>query len=515
MDTAKALLQGRASFVTDAGRDALRATVLRSPLAHAEIRRFDRHVAERMPGVRLILKGGDLAHLDLLQSPVLLPGFEASIRAAGRSALAIGRVRHVGDPVALIVADTEDQALDAAAAIDVDYMPLAPLVGVEQALAEEAFELHECVPGNVAFRASMGGAAAVVDGFARAERRVALRIRHNRVAAMPIEPRAARCVYDPKRDCYLFDLPTQGPAMMAAALAAALKVDPSRVVVRTPHVGGSFGTKAYPYPEYLALAQAARLLGQPVFWCATRNESFQSDTQGRHALTEAEAALDDSGCIIALRIAHHVDLGAYVSFMAPHTATHGLISAATGLYDIPLVHVTTAGVLTTSPWTDAYRGAGKPEAVLVIEQLMDAIANETGQHPVTLRRRHLVGPERLPFRTASGETFDSGDFPARLDEACTRADVAGYRARCDAAGARGRVRGIGVCCWLDVTSNGPIETATLRLGPDGLSLTTGSQDTGQNHHAGFAAVIRRATTLDTDLELTAVTSNALPGGGGT
>lgn len=484
MNEDHALLSGSAAFVSDLDRGALRAVFARSPHAHARIGRIDRGQAATMPGVRLILTADDLTRLGLLCSPFPVAGFEAAIAAAGRPALAGDIVRHVGDPVAMVVAATEDQALDAAAALDIDYEMLPAVIGVEQALAAGAPRLHAAVPGNVALRHAAGDAAAVERLFAQAARLVAVQVGHNRLSAMALEPRAGRCSYDARRAAYEFDLPTQGPAMMAMGLAAAFKTDPAQVIVRTPHVGGSFGPKAYPYPEYLALGEAARRLGAPVFWRGTRNEAFQSDTQGRDVLSVAEAALDRDGRVIALRIDHRVDLGAYVSSVAPFTASAGLSCAAAGLYDIGAVHVTTTGVLTTSPWTDAYRGAGKPEAVLVIEQVMDAVARATGRDAAAVRRQHLIAPRQLPFKTAMGETYDSGDFPARLDQASAAVPRA-------APARPGRLRGIGICCWLDVTANEPVETVRLELLRDGVRLLTGSQDTGQHHAGAFEAVVRR------------------------
>ena len=510
------LIRGRAAFVSDLTAGSLRAAFVRSPLAHACIQGIDCGRAERSPGVRLILSAKDLADLGALESPIMLPGFEARIRAAARPPLAAGRVCHVGDPVALVVAETEEQAMDAAGLVEVDYVPLPALADVEQALAPAAPQLHSDIPGNVAFRSSIGDAETVAQALAQAHRRVSLRVRHNRVAPMPIEVRAARAEYDRDGQRYLFDIPSQGPAMMRDALARALRVTPAQVVVRTPHVGGSFGMKAYPYPEYVAVAAAARLLGRPVFWAASRNESFQSDTQGRQAISDVDVGLNEQGRIIAFRIDHAVDLGAYISFMAPHTATHGLTSAATGLYGIEAVHVTTAGVVTTTPWTDAYRGAGKPEAVLVIEQTMDAVARSLNEDPADTRRRHLIPRDRLPFVTPGSETYDSGDFPARLQDALSAADIAGFAGRCAAALAQGRVRGLGLCCWLDVTSDGPPEIATLRLDHvHGLSLNVGSHDTGQDHDAGFKAILREVIGLADDMVRVPADSSRQPAGGGT
>jgi carbon-monoxide dehydrogenase large subunit len=466
-----------------------------------------------MPGVRLVLGPADMANLKPIVSPARLPG--TTLPIVPRPLLCGEAVRHVGDAVAAVFATDLDLAEAAAEAVRVVYAPLPAVIGVEAALLPAAAQLHASAPGNVAVAWSMGDKAATDRAFAAAARTAAIEFRHNRVAVVAIEPRAALVEYDAGGGRYTFHLPTQGSALMRDELVNALGCAPAAVRVLTPAVGGAFGMKAFPYPEYVVLAEAARRTGLRIGWTISRTDSFLTDTQAREAVSHAEAAVDDDGRILAMRFRHLVDMGAYPGYMAANTATKGMSNPMTGLYDIPAVHFRSTGVLTNTAWTDSYRGAGKPEAVVVLEALMDEVAHVLGESPASVRRRHLVPAARLPFRNPAGVTYDSGDYTARLDEALVLADHAGFGSRRAGAERKGLLRGLGISCWLDITAAGPPERAALRLNDDGnLALSVGSQEGGQHHEAAYAAILRHRLGIAAT-RLTPGDSDDRPAGGGT
>lgn len=515
MEYDRRLLVGKGQYVADLSADGvLHGMFLRSPHAHARILDIDITAAVSAPGVVHVLTADDIRHVRPLTSPMPLPDDRGTLTRIERPILCDDRVRHVGDPIALVVAESESAAQHALELIAVEYESLAASSGLGHN-RNLGVAMFESAPDNVALRWSAGDAVAVEQAFAAAAHIVSLQINQARVAPTPIEPRGVLACHDRDQDRLILEIPSQGAAFLRDALATSLARDPQSVRVITRDVGGSFGMKAYPYPEYVAVAVAATILGRPVRWIASRSESLQSDTQAREMTTMAELALDASGLICALRLRHEVDLGAYVSFNAPHTATHGLASAMTGLYAVPAACVDIVGRLTNTPWTDAYRGAGKPESVLVIERLMDEGARRIGIDAAEIRRRNLIPAAWLPFRAATGETFDSGDFQGRLERALELASWNDFRARRQESAQRGRLRGIGLSCWLDVTSAGPFDHAFLTMDErSGAVLTIGSQDTGQGHWRGFGALLMRDLGAG-PMTIRQGDSDLQPDGGGT
>ncbi|MGX1309502.1 carbon-monoxide dehydrogenase large subunit [Amorphus suaedae] len=489
------LLLGRGTFVADlAHAGALHAAFVRAPLAHARIRAIDTLDALGAPGVAAVLTAADLGEVAPLVSPVTVSGAGNRLATIGRPILCAETVRHVGDPVALVLAASEAEAIDAAELVSVDYDPLPGVASVTAvpASADRSgdAEIDPRAPGNVALDWASGPRGRTDAAFASAHRIVRITLDQARVAPTPLETRGALVAHDPATDRLTLELPTQGAAAVAGAIAASLGRDPASVRVITRDVGGSFGMKIYPYPEHVALAVAAIRTGRAVRWVASRAEALQSDTQGREMRSEAEMALDADGRFLAVRVRHQADFGAYVSTYAPHTMTYGPTSVATGLYAIPAADVAMTGRLSTTAWTDAYRGAGKPEGILVLEALVDAAARAMDLDPAEIRRRNLIGAAALPHATPAGETYDSGDFPARLEAALAELEASGASARRAAAARRGRLFGRGLSCWLDTTSSGPVDTARLTVDADGRArLAAGSQDTGQGHAAAFARIV--------------------------
>tara|TARA_R110002020_G_scaffold15555_1_gene55218 strand:+ start:2496 stop:4754 length:2259 start_codon:yes stop_codon:yes gene_type:complete len=508
------LLRGRGTYVADvAHADAMHAVFVRAPVAHARIRGIDTSDALGAPGVAAVLTAGDLGGVAPLVSPVTVSGEGNRLATVGRPILCADTVRHVGDPVALVLAATAAQATDAAELVEVDYDMLPAVASLTAGGGPEAPEIDPRAPGNVALTWASLPRNRTDAAFAEAHRIARISLDQARVAPTPLETRGAVVSFDAATDRLTLELPTQGAAAVAGAIAASLGREPASVRVITRDVGGSFGMKIYPYPEYVALAAAAIATGRTVRWIASRAEALQSDTQGREMRSHAEMALDADGRFLGVRVRHEADFGAYVSTYAPHTMTYGPTSVATGLYAIPAADVEMTGRLSTTTWTDAYRGAGKPEGIVVLETLVDAAARVSGLDPAEIRRRNLIASAALPAITPAGETYDSGDFPDRLEAALAEIDN-GSAPRRAAAARRGRLFGRGLSCWLDTTSSGPIDTARLTLDAQGrVTVSAGSQDTGQGHAAAFARIVADRTGLALD-GVEQGDSDAAPAGGG-
>jgi carbon-monoxide dehydrogenase large subunit len=493
---------------------ALHAAFVRSPVAHARILGIDAGAARAAEGVAAVLTAADLGEVAPLVSPITVSGEGNRLAAIGRPILCAETVRHVGDPVAVVLAASEAQATDAAEMVEVDYDMLPAVASVTAGGGAGDGDIDPRAPGNVALAWASLPRGRTDAAFASAHKIARISLDQARVAPTPLETRGAVVSFDPASDRLTLELPTQGAASVAGAIAASLGRDPARVRVITRDVGGSFGMKIYPYPEYVALAVAAIATGRTVRWIAARSEALQSDTQGREMRSEAELALDADGRFLGVRVRHQADFGAYVSTYAPHTMTYGPMSVATGLYAIPAADVEMTGRLSTTTWTDAYRGAGKPEGILVLEALVDAAARVSGLDPAEIRRRNLIRSDALPATTPAGETYDSGDFPARLEAALAEIEASGSAPRRAAAARRGRLFGRGLSCWLDTTSSGPVDTARLTLDADGrTTVTAGSQDTGQGHLAAFGRIVRDRTGL-TLAGLEQGDSDVSPSGGG-
>jgi carbon-monoxide dehydrogenase large subunit len=472
-----------------------------------------------MPGVLAVITGAELARegLGAIPAGVLLPGRDGKpMFATAMPALAHERVRYVGEPVALVVADTLPQALDAADAVQVDYEDLPAVAGVEHALAPGAPRVYDGAPGNVALDWEHGDAAAVDAAFARAAHKVSVRLADTRVAPSALEPRAATAAWDAKTGRYTLTASTQGVALVRKVLAESVfKVPPEKVRVLTHDVGGGFGMKVQTYAEYAALLAAAKRCGRPVHWCATRLESFLADTHGRDGVLEGELALDRDGRFLALRARTRVGMGAYASTYAAIIATNNTKNCLSSVYRIPAIHIGVQMILTNAAPLGPYRGAGRPEAIYLVERLIDQAARQAGIDRVELRRRNLIAPSAMPYRSPSGLTYDSGEFEAVLDKALALSDWKGFAARRKESQAVGRLRGIGLCCFLEVAGGSPLnETADLRFEADGTAvLRTGAQAMGQGHMTTLPLILARRLDVDAArVRIVEGDSDEVPGG---
>ncbi len=512
------LISGRGRFTDDLKMQGhARAAFVRSAMGHAKLRGVDAKAAAKMPGVLAVLTGADLAREGLGAIPpgVLLPGKDGKpMFATAMPALAHERVRYVGEPVALVVAETLPQALDAVDAVQVDYEELPAVSSVARALAKGAPALYEAAPGNIALDWEHGDAAAVDAAFKAAARKVAVRLEDTRVAPTALEPRAASAAWDGKR--HTLTVSTQGVALVRKVLAESVfKCPPEAIRVLTHDVGGGFGMKVQAYAEYAALMAAAKRVGRPVHWCATRLESFLADTHGRDGILEGELALDKDGRFLALRARTRVGIGAYASTYAAIVATNNTKNCLSSVYRIPAIHCDVQMVLTNAAPLGPYRGAGRPEAIYLVERLIDEAARATGIERVELRRRNLIPVSAMPYKAPSGQTYDSGEFEAVLDKALALADWQGFAARRKAAAAHGRLRGIGVCCFLEVAGGAPLnESADLRFDPDGTAvLRTGAQAMGQGQMTTLPLILAQQLQIDVSrIRVVQGDSDEVPGG---
>jgi carbon-monoxide dehydrogenase large subunit len=487
---------GRYSDDVSLARQAY-AVVLRSPHAHARLRAVDPSVALKAPGVVAVLTGADLA-ADGLGSLPSDPGRKRRDGSAAfttpRPALACERVRHVGDPVALVVAETPEQAVDGAALVSVNYEPLPAVSATAEATRAGGPAVWDQAPDNVAFVWEAGNREAVAKAFAGAAHVSRLDFVVTRVTAAPMEPRAAVGEYDRRSGRFTLHTGVQMPHGVRTILAEQVfRVPQSQVRVVAGDVGGSFGMRNGVYPELVLVLWAARRLGRPVKWTSDRREGFVSDEHGRDNVSSAELALDADGKFLALRVAITLNIGAYLTPRSAGSGTNN-VGGVAGVYTTPAIHVQTTGVYTNMTPTGPYRGAGRPEATYAIERVIDVAARELKVDPLALRRRNLIPSSAMPFKTGLVFTYDCGDFARGLDMALSLADLAGFEKRRAAARTRGRLRGLGLACPIEV-AGGPYlavnpDTAELRVHPDGsVSLFAGSTSMGQGNETAFAQIV--------------------------
>ena len=405
---------------------------------------------------------------------------------AGAPILAQGVVRHVGEPLAFIVADTAEAARDAGEALEIAWEPLPAIADLAGATAAHAPQVWPQRPGNVAFTSEIGDEAATDAAFADAAHVVRLRLVNNRVITNYMETRGVLAEVEESGRVRL-TLGSQGSHLLRNAVAdKILKWPREELRVVTPDVGGGFGTKMFPFPEYPLAALAARRLNAPLAWIGDRSEHFQADTQGRDNITEAELALDADGRFLALRVETSANMGAYLAYYGPFVPVGGA-RMLPGVYDIKAVFARIRGIYTHTVPVDAYRGAGRPEAAYVIERLVDAAARQIGLPPEELRRRNFIAPTAMPYATATGRLYDSGEFDGHMTRALERADHAGFAARAEASKARGLLRGFGFATYIEACGGGLPEPAFLRLDADGgFTLRIGSQSSGQGHKTAYA-----------------------------
>jgi carbon-monoxide dehydrogenase large subunit len=483
-------LTGNGNYVEDITLpQELRAVVLRSPHSHAVIEAIDTVAARALPGVHAVFTAEDLAAENIGPLPCIAQvATLAPIIVPERHALARDRVRHVGDPVAFVVADTALIAREAAELIDVTYTPLPSVVESPAAVEPGAPLLWDIAPGNVTYRFQKGDRSATDAAFAAAAHVVELDLVNNRLVVAPLETRAAIGTYDAALGAFHLVISGMGVHSLRDQLAdVVFQVPPERVRVTAPDVGGGFGMKNFLYPEWVLVLFAARRLGRPVKWIGERAEDFVSSAQGRDNHTHARLALDADGRFLGLDVVTLANLGAYLSTSGPGSSTNAPSTAMGGVYAIPSAFMDVRGVFSNTVPIDAYRGAGKPEANYIIERLVDRAARLLNIDPTELRRRNLIA--QFPYRTALAQTIDCGRFVANLEQATQAADHAGFAARRAEAARHGKLRGLGVACFLETSRGQPNESAEVRFRTDGVvELATGTQSNGQGHETSFPQI---------------------------
>ncbi|HEX2942804.1 MAG TPA: xanthine dehydrogenase family protein molybdopterin-binding subunit [Rhodopila sp.] len=477
-------LTGQGIFVDDVNRPGQAwAHVVRSPHAHAMIERIDTAVARAMPGVLDIYTYADITGLGDLPCATAVATV-GPMFVPPRPALANGRVRHVGDPVAFVVAETAVQARDAAEQVVVDYTPLPAVVDAVAALRPDAPRIWDT--GNQSFQFQRGDQAAVQAAFAAAAHVAEVTVVNNRLVIAPIETRAAigewrDGVYD------LFVSAASVHAIRDQLADAVFRCPRDTIRVSAPDVGGGFGIKNALYPEWVMLLWCAQTLGRPVKWVEDRDEDFLSTAQGRDNVSRARLALDADGRFLALDVSTVAGLGAYMSGGGPGSSTNAPAAAMGGGYVIPAIFMDVRAAFTNAAPIDAYRGAGKPEANYLLERVIDQAARQYGFDPIELRRRNLI--KSFPYQKALGTVVDCGRFAANIDDVLPLADHAGFAARRAASQAKGRLRGMGVACFLETARGAPNEGAELRFQPDGtVAILVGTQSNGQGHETSYPQI---------------------------
>src|SRR3954468_15510341 len=480
-----ALLSGKGRYTDDVNEPGQAyAYIVRSSHAHGRLKKIDVEKAKGMKGVLAIYTAQDLAAYGPHKCALDFKQRDGTpMKKPVRKSLASGKVRFVGDPVACVVAATYLQAKDAAEAVELDIEPLPAVSLPSEAAKPGAPQIYEDVPNNVCLDFLWGG---VADAFKNAFHVTKLSLRNTRVVVAAMEPRAGLCTFDGDR--WTLTVPGQGVWAQKLGLADILGVTADKVRVLTYNVGGSFGMKGPIYPEYICLAHAARALGRPVKWTDERSGSFLSDHHGRDHEMTAELALDRDGKFLALRITGHGNVGAYLSTVAPQPPSMNLVRNACGVYRIPLFEVSTKVCFTNTSPVSAYRGAGRPEANYYIERLIDEAAREMKIDRFELRRRNHVTPAEIPFKNRADMVVDSGDFGAVFEKAIKAAD--GFEDRKRQSKARGKLRGLGVGSYMEVTAPPNKEMGGIRFeNHGGVTMISGTLDYGQGHAAPFAQVL--------------------------
>jgi carbon-monoxide dehydrogenase large subunit len=494
-------------FLTGAGRYVadvdlprqLHGVFLRSAHAHATIKRIDVSAARTMPGVALVATAADMKELGGISADAGLKNKDGTDCARPmRWPLAKDRVRHVGEPIALVAAETIEQAKDALEAIQVEFDPLPVVTDPVAALKPGAPQLHAEAPGNLCFEWELGEQAPTDEAFAKAARIVRLELVNNRIVVHSMEPRGAVGAYDAYDGRYTLHVSSQGSHWIQRWLAEdVLRVPRERVRVITNDVGGGFGMKAVNYPEYGAVLWAARITSRPVKWIAERGEAFLSDTQGRDHVSVAEMALDRDGHFLALRVRTVANMGGLLSNYAPYIPTFVGAPMNVGVYRIAAAHLNIRGAFTNTVPVEAYRGAGRPEATYLIERLVDACARAIGLSPDEIRRRNMIPPEAIPYESALGESYDSGEFARLMEEGMKLADWTGFPARREQSEARGKLRGIGMATYIESCAGGDEEIAELRVESDGgVAIVVGTQSNGQGHATVYAQLVADQLGID-------------------
>jgi carbon-monoxide dehydrogenase large subunit len=510
------LLQGQGRYTDDLTLPGqLYAYVVRSPYAHAVLNGVDVSAARAAPGVHAVITAADLAEYGDMTCAMPLKNADGSpLRTTRRPALAGDKLRFVGDPVAVIVAESKAQAKDAGELVELDVEVLDAVT--EASAAATAPLIYDDIAENCVLDFAFGDAAKVSAAFAAAAHVQKLSIRNSRIVVAAMEPRSAIGEYVDGR--YVLHVGCQGVFGLRNQLADdVLKVPKDKVRVRTGNVGGSFGMKANAYPEYLPLLHAAKILGRPVKWTDERSGSFLSDQHGRDHEVEAELALDAEGKFLAVRLTSFANMGAYLSTVAPLMGTGNFVKNIQSNYTLPLIEVRTRCMLTNTTPVSAYRGAGRPEGNYFMERLIEEAAQAMGKSSIAIRKLNHIKPDQFPYAAPSGSVYDGGDFSAILDEALKASDYAGFEARRAEAKARGKLRGIGIGNFLECTAPPAKEQGGIRFEKDGtVTIITGTLDYGQGHWSAFAQVLHQYLGVPFEsVRLLQGDSDELIAGGGT
>jgi len=515
-------------FLTGKGRyaentapaTALAVLFVRSPHAHALIKAIDTAAALACPGVAAVYTAEDTAADGLGHLPAISEIKDAAgnrHREPAHLPMSVGKVRHVGDIVVMIAADTLDQARDAAEALSIDYEELPAVVTAAQALAPGAPLVHDDVPGNLMCRWPRGEEAATEAAFALAAHVTSLSIRSPRQIAHYLETRAAWSSYDPADDLVTVTFSSQGVQIPHRLMCEkVLNLPKERLRLVTEDVGGGFGPKYPISAESTLIAWATRRLKRSLRWTADRAEHALSDSHARDLVATGELALDKDGRFLGVRVKAAANYGAYVSMFAPSIPTTGLAKVMSGLYRIPAIHIDFHCVFTNTVPVDAIRGAGKPEALFLLERLVDLAAHETGRTPADLRRLNLLTSAEMPYKSATGYTYDAADCVRLFETALTAADEPGFAGRRTASEANGKRRGIGFSCHLHGTGGIADEHAVVKVGPGGLVASVGTQSQGQGHETIFGQLLSAALGVPPDkIEVRQGDTRTIPQGGGT
>ncbi|WP_458097529.1 xanthine dehydrogenase family protein molybdopterin-binding subunit [Roseomonas sp. WA12] len=494
--------------------------ILRSPHAHARILSIDTEEARAIPGVLAVLTAEDWKAEGLGEIPCAIPMKNRDGTPRGntpRGALADGFVRHVGDPVVFIVAETQDAARDAAEAVMVDYETLPSVTDLATATDPGQPLVWPEIKDNTVFDWETGDRERTDRLFAEAAHVTRLTIVNNRVVVASMEGRAAIAEYDATTERFTLHAGTQGSWPLKNTLAGVFGVDKEKLRVVTHDVGGGFGMKIFTYPEYALCMMGARRLRRPVRWTSERTEAFLSDTHGRDNVTSGELALDRDGKFLAMRTRNLANMGAYLSTYGPFIPTGAGTKVLASVYGFQAIHANVIGVVTNTTPVDAYRGAGRPESNYLVERLIDAAARETGIDRIELRRRNMVPSSAMPHTTPVGQTYDSGEFERVMDHALSMIDWAGFPARRAASAAQGKRRGIGLAYYLEATGGSDSERAEVRFAKDGMvEVLVGTQSTGQGHETAYVMITANELGIPNDkVRIIQGDSDEIPTGGGT
>ena len=501
-DELATLVQGKGTYTSDIEvTGQLHACFVRSVQAHARIRGIDAGAALALPGVHAVITGAQMqaAGLGVIPPLAIFNGRDGKpMFQAGIPPLAFDTVRHVGEAVAMVIAASPQVAIDAAELVQADLAPLPVASSVASALAAGAPRIWPALPDNVALDWEDGDAQASAAAFANAYHVQSVELDDPPLTACTLEPRSAIAQWNPDDQRYTLIASTQGVMVVRKLLAeSVLKVAPDKLRVITPDVGGGFGAKVQAYPEYAAILFAAKAVGRPVKWTATRLECFLGDTHARHSTLKADMAFDREGHILGVRADVVVGIGAYTSTYAGIVATNNTKNCLSSVYRVPSIRMRSRMVFTNTSVLGPYRGAGRPEAIYMLERLLDGASEKFGIDRTEMRRRNLVPASAMPYRAPNGQVLDSGEFEAVMDQALALADWPGFTARRARSASRGMLRGIGLCCFLEVAGGILEEPARLRFADDGsVSLHTGAQALGQGHMATFPRLVADHLGID-------------------